>query len=49
MDNQPPQIVPIQYPQSNYQQVPQQPQAQAPLGMFERRIGRLGFLLGVVY
>lgn len=48
MDNQP-----IQAPQPPYQQpsMPQstQPQGQAQLGMFERRIGRLGFLLGIGY
>jgi uncharacterized membrane protein YhaH (DUF805 family) len=49
MDNQPPQVAPAQYPQPNYQQVPQQPQAQAQEGMFQRRMGRLAFLLSIIY
>lgn len=45
MDNQPLQVSQYQYQQTAMQA----PQPQAQLGMFQRRIGRLGFLLGIIY
>ena len=49
MDNQP---LPQDAPTSDQQPIvpdPAQPQVQPQLGMFERRTGRLAFLLGVIY
>jgi len=49
MDNQTPQQgVPTSYQQPNVPQ-PVQPQVQTQLGVFERRMGRLAFLLGLIY
>jgi len=50
MDNQPtPQGTPVSYQQANVPPQPAQPWSQPPLGMFERRTGRLAFFLGLIY